>query len=334
MLKFRSTAWKTALAPLAGVAIAMLAAPGIADACACGCGIFDVGDPSVIPQTSDSGLSVFLSYDSMNQDRNHEQDHAANPDDNSDKRIDNSFYTIGANAMIDHTWIVMAELPLVHRRFTTTGADLQGNPVIETVPLTDIGDMLVNLTYTGFSSDMSTGIGLGLKLPTGRSTSPTDRYGGLPYDRDSLPGTGSIDLQVDGFHVGHRGPVYWFAQAQYRFAVATRDDYRPGNELDGALGVSYDLPTRGMRVSPVLQLLGSVRAHDTGGEADPLNSGYRRLLIAPGARVQLTRKLSIYGDVELPIAQYVNAARSVAIEGTSGQLVAPALFKLQVNYGF
>ena len=68
--------------------------------------------------------------------------------------------------------------------------------------------------------------------------------------------------------------------------------------------------------------------------AVPLNSGYQRLLIAPGARVQLSRKLSVYADVELPIAQYTNAASSVAIEGTAGQLVAPALFKMQINYGF
>jgi hypothetical protein len=34
------------------------------------------------------------------------------------------------------------------------------------------------------------------------------------------------------------------------------------------------------------------------------------------------------------VAQDVNAASSVAIEGTSGQLAAHTLFKLQVNYGF
>jgi len=98
--------------------------------------------------------------------------------------------------------------------------------------------------------------------------------------------------------------------------------------------VAYDLPAGAAIVSPTLQVLGSIRAHDTGDAADPLNSGYQRLLLAPGLRVQITRKLSVYGDVEFPIAQYVNAAGSVAIEGTSGQLVAPVQFKVQVNYGF
>jgi hypothetical protein len=182
---------------------------------------------------------------------------------------------------------------------------------------------------------MSTGLGVGIKLPTGRYTSPFDQYGNLPYDRDTLPGTGSTDLEVSGYHVGHiSAAARWFVQAQVKFAVATRDNYRPGNEIDGGLGLTYDLPAGKAIISPTLQLLGSIRAHDTGDNSDPLNSGYQRVLLAPGVRVQITRKLSVYGDVEFPIAQYVNAASSVALEGTAGQLVAPVLFKLQVNYGF
>ena len=316
--------------------ITLTTAPTTAFACACGCGIFDVGDGTVMPVASDTGLSVWFRYDYMDQDQNHEHGSDAAAADNSDKRIETSFFTFGGEYMINRKWTVMAELPIFKRSFTTTGADSNGNPVVETVPLTALGEGVVQVMYTGFSPDLSTGLGIGVKLPTGRYTSPFDHYGGQPYDRDSLPGTGSTDLQVSGYHVGALASrLSWFAQAQYRFAVATRDGYRPGNELDGALGVSYDLSGgHGLGIQPALQLLGSVRAHDTGPEADPLNSGYQRLIIAPGVKVQLTRKLSVYGDVEVPIAQYTNAARSVAIEGTSGQLVAPVAFKLQVNYGF
>jgi len=271
----------------------------------------------------------------MDQDSNREAGHAASPDDNSDKRIQTDFYTLGINYVIQHKWMIMAELPVFHRNFTTTGADASGNPLVETVPLTDLGDAMIRVDYTGFAPDMSTGLGVGIKLPTGRYTSPIDQYGGYPYDRDSLPGTGSTDLEVNGYHVGHLGgAARWFLQAQYKFAVATRDGYRPGNEIDGGFGLTYDLPAGKAILSPTLQLLGSIRAHDSGAEADPLNSGYQRLLLAPGLRVQITRKLSVYGDVAFPIAQYTNAASSVAIEGTSGQLAAHALFKLQVNYGF
>jgi len=149
-----------------------------------------------------------------------------------------------------------------------------------------------------------------------------------------LPGTGSTDLQVSGYHVGRiTKAVRWFAHAQFRFAVAARDAYRPGNEADGAAGVTYDLQAGKTTLSPVIQIIGAMRGHDSGENSDLLNSGYQRVLVAPGLRVQLTQRLSIYGDVEFPIAQYVNSASSVAVEGTAGQLVAPVMFKMQVNYG-
>lgn len=320
---------------VASLALLTTLAPASALACACGCGIFDAGVTGITPPDSDSGLSVFARFTSMDQDNNHEQGHAANPADNSDRRIQTNFYTVGVNYVINHKWMVMAELPLSQRKFTTTAPDANGNPVVETAPLTDLGDAMLRVTYTGFSHDMSSGIGVGIKLPTGRSTSPTDQYGGQPYDRDTLPGTGSTDLEVNGYHLGHlAGAARWFVQAQYRFAVATRDGYRPGNEFNGGLGLTYDLPAGTTVLSPTVQVLGSVRARDTADGGPSLNSGYQRLLIAPGLRVQITRKLSIYGDVEFPVAQYVNAARPSDNADSMGQLVAPALFKMQVNYGF
>jgi hypothetical protein len=321
---------------LAGVSLLAGLAPIQAMACACGCGIFDAGITSITPQDSDSGLSVFARFSTMDQDANRQQGHAATPDDNADKRIKTDFYTLGATYVIRHKWMIMAELPLYDRKFTTTGADAAGNPLIETVPLTAVGDAMLRVTYAGFSPAMTTGLGIGIKLPTGRIASPVDAFGGQPYDRDTMPGTGSTDLEVSGYHVGRvAGAAHWFVQAQYKFAVATRDHYRPGNEFNGGLGLAYDLPAGQTIFSPTLQLIGSLRDRDSGNNAAPLNSGYQRLLIAPGLRVQITRKLSVYGDVAFPIAQYVNAAGSIAAgDGSAGQLVAPALFKLQVNYGF
>ena len=64
-----------------------------------------------------------------------------------------------------------------------------------------------------------------------------------------------------------------------------------------------------------------------------LNSGYQRLLIAPGIALQL-KQWRLYTDIELPIYQHTNAAASPAIEGTAGQLVAPALYKVELAYDF
>ena len=209
---------------LAGsLALAAAFAPASAIACACGCGIFDVGVGAVTPQDTDSGHSVFARFSTMYQRDNRAQGHAASADDNPDKRIATDFYTLGATYMIQHRWLIMAQLPVYHRRFTTTGTDANGQDVIKTVALTAPGDALVRVTYTGFSPAMTTGLGLGIKLPTGRVTSPTDRFGGQPYDRDTLPGTGSTDVEFSGYQVGRlAGAARWFVQAQYRFAVADR----------------------------------------------------------------------------------------------------------------
>jgi hypothetical protein len=86
-------------------------------------------------------------------------------------------------------------------------------------------------------------------------------------------------------------------------------------------------------MAPVLQFVGSYRQHDTGINADPLNSGYTRLLVAPGLEVRLDN-IRIYADVRLPIYQYTNSASNLSIEGTSGQLVASALANLEISYDF
>jgi hypothetical protein len=79
--------------------------------------------------------------------------------------------------------------------------------------------------------------------------------------------------------------------------------------------------------------LNSYRDHDSGMNADYLNSGYERVLLAPGIEVSFNH-LRVYADVALPIYQHTNAAQNLSIEGTSGQLTAPALFKIQTAYDF
>ena len=184
---------------------------------------------------------------------------------------------------------------------------------------------------------MSTGVSVGVKLPTGDYTGPNGPLGGPEYDRDTLPGTGSTDLMLGGYHFGKitaDNKLTYFVQARYQFAVSTRGGYRPGNEFDSAAGVTYNAGAFGpvSKVAPTLQLINSLREHDTGPASDPQNSGYERLLIAPGVEVHV-KNVRVYADVELPIYQHVNAAPDPAFED-SGQLVAPALFKLQVSYDF
>jgi hypothetical protein len=143
---------------------------------------------------------------------------------------------------------------------------------------------------------------------------------------------------IGGYHVGalnSDSTLAYFAQVRYQFVVLTRDYYRPGNELDSAVGLTYDFgPNRPFtKVAPTLQLIGRYRENDSGANAEPLNSDYKRLLVAPGFEVRLD-KARLYVDVEIPIYQYTNTVSSLAIEGTSGQLVASTLFKMELAYDF
>ncbi len=321
--------------------------PTTADACACGCGVFDVGfgmltsmPNSMNGMAGMAGVSVWFRYDYMNQNQNWEHGSSAPGADNGDKMINTSFYTVGAEYQINSDWLVTAELPTFARRLTTTDDGTVFGPAgtVYTGRLTDLGDMQIAATYTGLSPDQSTGLMFGTKLPTGNYTGPNGPLGGAEFDRDSLPGTGSTDLMIGGYHTGDFGMIdalSYFVNGKYQFAVMTRDSYRPGNEFDTAAGLRYDLGQAGPLddLGIVLQFINSWREHDTGFNANSLNSGYERVMIAPGFTLQINQ-FRVFGDIEKPIYQYTNAASSVAIEGTSGQLTASTLYKLQVAYDF
>jgi len=335
-------------AAVAGV-LATLAA-GDAQACACGCGIFDIGANTAIPSMSDSGLSAWFRYSFMNQNKNWEGSHSAPASDNQDKQIKTSFYTFGAQYMIDHNWGVMVELPVYDRSFTTVGnGGAYPDQQLATTKLTALGDLVVQGVYSGFSPDMSTGVTFGIKLPTGDYTGPyigatANTTGDYAYDRDTLPGTGSTDVVLGAYHVGGLSAdnkLAYFAQARYQAAFATRDgatnngvqaSYRPGNELNLGLGLTYDLGAAGAfsKVAPVLELIAAKRNAD-GGAMASLNSGYRRLLVAPGIDTRVGN-FKIYASVAMPIMQNVNT--DVPSSGSVGQLVASTLWNFQLGYDF
>jgi hypothetical protein len=346
----------------ASIAIAAAGAmvPEAASACACGCGVFDFGANTAFPNQSDSGWSAFFRYNYMDQNKNWEGNSSAPASDNPDKNIRTSFFTFGGQYVIDRNWGVMAEIPIYKRSFTSTG-DGSAEPAgqIFTSDMTDLGDLMLLGMYTGFSPDMSTGITFGVKLPTGNYTGPymspgqtgPGTTGGLVYDRDSLPGTGSTDLLFGGYHAGalnQDGTLSYFIQARYQFAVMERNSdigsYRPGNELDGAVGISYGLGAVGVfrSVAPVLQLIASDRSSDSGSAANPgnpNNSGYRRVLLAPGIDLRI-KKLKIYADVSIPVFQHTTID-SLGLPSNpnndgngAGQLIATAIYRLQLGYDF
>ncbi len=311
----------TQSAPSRGAAVAAFvtalfaaaALPGLAAACACGCGVFGVGASSLFP--SGKGGQAYFEYNFMNQNRNWSGDSRAPTDDNSDRKIKTDFYTLGGQYMFNRDWGVMVEVPYWDRTFVTDGEDTTNTH-------SALGDIRLTGVYTGFSEDMSTGVTLGVKLPTGEF-----KYQG--FDRDTSIGTGSTDILIGGYHLGKltRDNIFsYLVQGNFDVPVASQGGYRPGAEFDGALGAYYSGFTVAggkVRISPVLQLVVSEREKDAGPNSNRGDSGYSRALIAPGIEFA-SGDWKLYGDVEVPVYQHLNG----------NQLAAPAAFKVILSRDF
>lgn len=300
---------------LSAAALVLAVAPGLCLACACGCGVFTVGTSSLLP--NGSGGTVFLEYDYLNQTENWSGTSSAPASRNDDKNIRTDFYTLGAQYMVNRDWGFSVTIPYWDRLFVTTLDDGSVGGFHHDA----LGDIRIMGMYTGFSEDMSTGIMFGLKLATGDYTYPN-------FDRDTSIGTGTIDLLLGAYHEGGIDAAdtwNWFVQGQWDRPFSAHDGYEPGNELDVAAGAYYNGWSLGTnsQLAPVLQLIVSDRARDSGAAADPPNSGYTRLLFAPGLEYDVG-SFRFYADIEWPIYQDVNG----------NQLVAPRAYKAIISYSF
>lgn len=295
--------------------VGLFVAPAQAFACACGCGVFGVGTLTLLPNTG--GGTAFVEYDFMDQNQNWSGTATSPAADNPDKDLRTSFFTAGTQYMFAGGWGVMAEVPFWDRSFTTTPAARD----VDTFHDDALGDARLMGVYSGFSPDMSSGIVFGAKLPTGDSSHPG-------FDRDTEIGSGSTDLLLGFFHAGSLTADNrwgWFAQAMGEHAVLERGSYRPGDEADAAAGIEFasGLPIGEAAVMPSLQFVDSWRLQDSGAKADPPNSGYERVFVAPGAELDISA-WKIYGAVEVPLYQHFDG----------NQLAASVLVKLTVGYAF
>jgi hypothetical protein len=313
--KFNSQMFKIGGGLLAGMLV-----PVSGWACACGCGVFDVATSSMFP--SHQGGMAFLEYDYQDQNQDWSGTSSAPGVNNGDKEIETHFVTLGLQYMFNRSWGVQAEVPYWERNFKTDVNFPNGPQDIVSRHWSALGDIRVEGIYTGFSPDLSSGITFGLKLPTGNYQFDSD-----VVDRDTQIGTGSTDLLLGGFHRGNltKNDLWsWYGQILLDLPLATVDDYRPGTEVDAALGIDYQgWVVHGVRISPLAQVIASVRSNDGGGAADPGNSGYQRVLLSPGVEFHL-HPVKVYADVEVPVFEHMNG----------DQLVAPALFKVVVSFMF
>ncbi len=312
MKKKKNNQFSSAITVKAGCGLlAGILAPGLAHACACGCGVFDVGTSSMFP--NGQGGMAFLQYDYQDQNRNWSGTSQAPSGNNDDKEIRTDFVTAGLQYMFNSSWGVQAEVPFAYRYFKTdAGSTTWGS----------LGDIRVEGLYTGFTADLAAGVTFGVKLPTGN-----DNYKPDLVDRDTQIGSGSTDILVGGFYrdnLDRNQNWDWFAQLQLDVPVLIQAQYRPGVELDTAAGIDYKGWSIGrVKISPVGQVIFSERTSDSGAAANSENSGYQRILLSPGIEFHI-HPVKLYADVELPVFQNV----------TGNQVVAPVLFKASVSFMF
>jgi hypothetical protein len=285
-----------------------------ASACACGCGVLNVGTSSLIPNCE--GGTAFLQYDQMDQTRNWQGENKSS-EHNHDKKIATQTVTAGAQYMFNRDWGAAIRIPYVIRYVESSHEDM------DTIKHRDIGDIRVNGIYSGFFDDMSTGITFGLKFPTGA----TKDNG---FARNTQIGTGSTDSILGAYHMGTfgmDGKIGYFVQSSWERPFIKHQGYVPGDEISGASGVYYNLGKTRLaeKVVPILQFTGSKKGQDSGW-ADPRhnpNSGYGMVFFNPGIEVSV-KQLKLYADIGFPIYRQVRGV----------QLVPQNIYKVILGYNF
>jgi hypothetical protein len=263
---------------------------------------------------------VWLEYDYMDQYINWHATTPASEGKNDDQRLKTNFVTLGAQYMFDRSWGVMLQVPYWQR--TWKGVDDDANVVRNS--FNSIGDIRILGMWTGLSKDMSTGLELGFKVPSGWW-----HYPGV--DRDTQIGTGSTDLLVGAYKQGNlpftlmERSFGWYLQGMYDIPFADQQHYFPGREFDGSVGVDYNLGKVGplTELAPIVSIVDSDRTRDQGSNADFDDTGYDRVTVSPGVETAI-RNTRVYADIEVPVFRNMKGF----------QIVNSWATKLIVSYSF
>ncbi len=295
--------------------------PGLVWACACGCDVFEVATPSLLPMGA--GAMTWIEYDFMNQYIDWHATGPASGSQNNDKKLQTNFVTVGGQYMFNRSWGAMLEVPYWERNYR--GAYEGNNDDVHSYDSNSIGDIRLLGMWTGLQEDMSTGFLGGFKVPSGNWHYPK-------WDRDTQIGTGSTDLLIGAYHMGtlpivkvEDRPFGYYVQGMYDQPFAYHDHYKPGREFDSGYGTYYDFGKVSYltELAPFLTFVVSDRNHDRGTNSDPHDSGYFRVQVAPGLETAY-KSVRLYTDVELPIFRNMNGY----------QLSAPYAIKTILSYSF
>jgi hypothetical protein len=259
---------------------------------------------------TEAGGTLFqIQYDYIKQDTllagSHKTSVAPEDADALEQKTISQTLIASLDYTFDRDWGVTATLPLVAKRHDHL-ADPYGDPTPESWDFTRVGDARIVGRYRFAAADAwSTGVQFGLVLPTGPTA--VSNAQGVVAERSLQPGTGATSgvLGLYTNYAAHNGSL-WFAQLQFQGAVATKDDYRPGNQLLLTGGVSWP-------VSESVALLGQLNAlwreRDSGANAEPEESGGRSLFFSPGVSHTASPAVQLYAFAQLPLYRYVNGTQ-------------------------
>lgn len=229
----------------------------------------------------------------------------------------------------DPQWSVAADLPVVRRDHAHTLSDVAAPFIVEQRKFSRIGDLRVigNYRFAAEQHHAGSGIRFGLKLPTGGTG--LEMAPGKPMERALQPGSGSTDAILGAYYHQDSAdtPWGWFVSGQVQSAFATRDGYRPGNDVALDVGAHYAVSAA---LTGLLQLNAHFKERDSGINAN-LHSGGHSLNLSPGMSFSVAPRTRLYGFVQLPLYQYANTDPA----GTPfGQLTAPWSLSLGISQTF
>jgi hypothetical protein len=286
-----------------------LAAPGALACSSCGCTLNS--DWSSQGYTTRSGFNLDLRYDYFDQGQLRSGTHAVDrgalavPNEQEIQQgTINRNLTVGADWSPMRTFGVSLLVPYFDRTHTTIAP---GDKEVSGSQSSGLGDVRVMARYQGFESDLSVGVQLGVKLPTGRidDTFQSGPQAGEPLDRGLQLGTGTTDLLVGGYAVGALGTdVYYFANVLWQQPLTSRDRFRPGNGANVTVGLRYTALSGG--VVPQLQFNARIEDRESGVNADVANSGATLAYLSPGVGFRIAGHVDGFAYIQLPVYQRVN----------------------------
>jgi hypothetical protein len=305
-----------------------LFASGNAGACAA-CGYYSLStDWQNLEYAYVSGLKLDIRYDYQNQDQLRSGTGTISPASasriinfNGNQEIEkftrSNYITLGIDYSTNFNWGINLQVPYIDRSHETLGTASDG-----IIPgpgggqynfhSTNFGDMKIMGRYQGFASNDNLGVLLGFKLATGSHSetgSSTDPVvpGPVFIDRGLQPGSGTTDV-IFGVYYSNAINLNWgyFLQAAYQVPLYSTDHYKPGNNLNASFILRYmgfDI------IAPQLQLSFHEIQHDKGENADTVSTGGALLYINPGVVVALSKQISVYSFVQVPVYQDVNGVQ-------------------------